>query len=183
LRLVRDLQVGARCVAGCIAFAFVWGCGSGRGAVDASTGDASSEGEGGPSQSDAGGPSQLDASQAGEDAAAPNACPGSHPAGPSCSTACTNAEVGANCSYGTWCCICGLDSPLWMCEQTTADPPCPSMPPGEGATCGTEVLCTYCLSTGLFVIECSLGSAKTGQWSVTTGPGHPGVGCTTTGGP
>ena len=111
------------------------------------------------------------------------ACPPDQPAGASCTVSCTAAQVGANCSYGAECCVCGSESPYWMCVPANLPSPCPASPATAGSACHADASCTYCLETGLVIVDCAVGSAGTGQWNVAVGPGNPGNGCTLPGGP
>ena len=112
-----------------------------------------------------------------------SACPSNQPAGASCTASCTTAQVGANCSYGAECCVCGSESLYWMCARTNLPAPCPASPATAGSSCSADATCTYCLETGLIIVDCAVGSAGTGQWNVAVGPGHSGNGCTLPGGP
>jgi hypothetical protein len=123
------------------------------------------------------------ADDASSEGGAASACPSNQPPGASCTASCTPAQVGANCSYGAVCCVCESEVPYWMCVHTNLPSPCPASPATAGSACHANASCTYCLATGLLVVDCTVGSAGTAQWTVIVGPGNPGSGCTLTGGP
>jgi hypothetical protein len=83
------------------------------------------------------------------------ACPAVRPQScPASGAACT--QIGANCSYGDWCCTCGAGMMQWYCSQTDAVEPCPPGLPEAGAPCNLDAVgCTYCTPQGLLRVECS----------------------------
>jgi hypothetical protein len=83
------------------------------------------------------------------------ACPTIRPRScPAQGAACT--QVGANCSYGDYCCTCGDQMKQWFCAQTDATDPCPKDPPPAGSRCNLDTVgCRYCTPEGLKTAACS----------------------------